>query len=226
MDNGVLTKSLVFGLLVLLLGTSLIPHTCGQIQQSRMFSEREHQTYSSSPPKEEWNKTFGGENDDFSNEVQQTKDGGFIIGGCTKSFGIALMNPWLIKTDSNGDEAWNRTYPYYSLPFISGNIRSVQQTEDNGYIIGCTLVNESLPIDGFISTMLLIKTDPDGNELWNRTYEGLEYSCCYCVRETSDGGFIATGGGSPTITATVNQVQKTTDGIQAFISTVVKKGSR
>jgi hypothetical protein len=158
------------------------------------------------PPNEEWNKTFGGSLDDAAYDIQQTTDGGYIIGGYTKSFGNAIWSPWLIKTDSQGIMEWNKTLDYYSLPSVSGKIWSVQQTVDHGYILGCTFFNATLPNfkgpffhgvrQGFLSSTVLIKTDSQGHEEWNHTYAGIDYSWCYWVRQTSDGGYIATGGGN------------------------------
>jgi hypothetical protein len=49
-----------------------------------------------------WDKTFGGTEDDFGDTVQQTTDGGFIIGGSSNSFGAGKSDLWLIKTTSQG----------------------------------------------------------------------------------------------------------------------------
>jgi len=166
-----------------------------------------HRSLNGNPPTEEWNVTFGGSRDDAAYDVQQTNDGGFIIGGYAKSFGIAIWNPWLIKIDSKGIMEWNRTFDYYSLPSVSGYIRSVRQTTDGGYIIGCTFFDATLlkpgeapafhgRTQGFFSSAVLIKTDALGKEEWNRTYDGIGYSWCFCVRQTSDCGYIATGGGN------------------------------
>jgi len=216
MKQGAVKKSIVFTMIVLFIGACIVPGISGQFRQPSMTqaekareAKEPAQTFLGTPPKEEWNRTFGGAKDDAAYDVQQTKDAGYIIGGYTKSFGSATWNPWLIKTDSKGNEEWNRTYDYYALPYVSGYIESVQQTSDGGYILGCSFFNATLPKaeeappfhsmkQEYLSSLVLIKTDSLGNEQWNRTYAGIAYSWCFCVRQTTDGGYIATGGGNAT----------------------------
>jgi len=79
----------------------------------------------------QWQKTFGGSDNDLGCSVQQTNDGGYVIAGQTYSNGAELWDAYLIKADPNGNLLWEMTF--------GGNGQdrgySVQQTNDGGYII-------------------------------------------------------------------------------------------
>ena len=134
---------------------------------------------------ESWYNTFGGSDNDEGKSVQQTSDGGYIIAGYTDSYGAGYTDVYLIKTDANGNESWYKTFG--GSDFDTGC--SVQQTSDGGYII--TGYTQSYGAGS--GNVYLIKTDPNGNELWNRTFGGSAYDTGHSVQQTSDGGYIIAG---------------------------------
>lgn len=132
-----------------------------------------------------WSRTFGGSNDDECSSVQQTSDGGYILGGATGSFGADSWDLWLVKTDDDGDSLWSRSFGGSYPDWCS----SVQQTSDGGYI----LVGSTLSFGAGEGDFWLVKTDANGDSLWSRTFGGNDYDGCYSVQETSDGGYILAG---------------------------------
>jgi len=80
---------------------------------------------------EEWSQTFGGSSNDLGYSVQQTSDGGYIIAGENKDYGVSYPDVYLIKTDASGNEEWSQTFGGSSTDVG----KSVQQTTDGGYIL-------------------------------------------------------------------------------------------
>ena len=135
---------------------------------------------------EEWDRTFSKSGVNKGYSVQQTSDGGYIITGMEGPF-FGIYDVLLIKTDSEGNEEWNRTFGGW----CDTCGRSVQQTSDGGYIIAGWVYPYLFGIGS--KDVLLIKTDSKGNEEWNRTFGGSDHDCGYSVQQTSDGGYIITG---------------------------------
>jgi len=126
-----------------------------------------------------WNKTFGGSADDECQSVHQTSDDGYIIAGWTKSYGSGGKDLWLIKTDSTGNEQWNKFYGSTNDDAGTG----VHQTNDGGYIVA-----------GYNSgNAWLIKTDASGNQQWSKTFGGSYSDGAYGIQITTDGGYILAG---------------------------------
>jgi hypothetical protein len=132
----------------------------------------------------QWEKIIGGDQPDVGHSVQQTKDGGYIIGGITCSYGTGNPNMWLVKTDSFGNEQWNRSFG----GFLSEKGYSVLQTSDGGYIIIGKLTNAGNGFD-----IWLIKTNNTGIKQWEKWYGGTKWESGFSIQNTSDGGYIIVG---------------------------------
>ena len=113
-----------------------------------------------------WTRTYGGTSYDLGNSGQQTSDGGYIIAGYTNSFGAGGYDVYLIKTNSQGDTLWTRTYGGTNVDVGE----SVRQTSDGGYVITGTTGSFGAGGDFY-----LIKTNATGDTLWTRTCGGAGY---------------------------------------------------
>lgn len=120
-----------------------------------------------------WSKTYGRSEGLVTRWLEKTKDGGYII---------APRTPSLLKVNAQGDSLWSHDYGIYSY--------CVQPTSDNGFIvIGGT--NGF----GYDEQLILIKTNPNGDTVWTKTYAepGNNRNSAFFIQVTADSGFIITG---------------------------------
>ncbi len=121
----------------------------------------------------EWQKTFGGAAYDGGSSVLQIPGGGYVVVGRKGSFREGAENSgsvsdiYLIKTDEKGNTLWEKTFG--GKGFSAGE--SLEQTSDGGYFItgGTNAFSEPDEFKTYI-----IKTDGEGNALWQKTYRGFE----------------------------------------------------
>jgi hypothetical protein len=128
---------------------------------------------------------YGGTDDDYGYSVAQTSDEGYIVAGCTESFGAGGEDVYLIKTDATGDTLWTKTFGGTD----DDGGYSVAQTSDGGYII----VGYTRSFGAGCEDVYLIKTNASGNAQWTTTFGGTNYDMGYSVAQTSDGGYIIAG---------------------------------
>ena len=134
---------------------------------------------------EQWNRTFGGPLFDAGNYVDLTTDTGYVIIGSTESYGTGgSADAWLIKTDSNGHEEWNKTFGGTDYE----DAAQIQQTTDGGFVFVGTK-----PVTDGTTDIWVMKTDASGVTLWERTLGGTAYDTGYSIQQTTDGGYFVVG---------------------------------
>jgi len=148
------------------------------------------------PPEEEWNKTFGGGVlGDCAYSVQQTAGGGYIVAGEAWSYPADFVDAWLGKIDSDGNAQWGWLISY--APHEVGRSEfdcaySVQQTTDGGYIFaGSTHKLGLVANSGFY--FWLVKTDPYGDIQWQKAFGPTGFEGGRSVQQTKDGGYVLAG---------------------------------
>jgi len=132
-----------------------------------------------------WSDMFIRQGNSKGRWAQQTQDGGCIFVGSIESNGTNEMDLWLIKTDAQGKIVWEKIFGR------QGDDEGVclQQTIDGGYII----LGNTRSFDSRDQDIWLIKTDSQGNELWNRVFGESGDDSASEVHQTADGGYIIIG---------------------------------
>ena len=163
----------------------------------------------------DWEKTYGGSNDDWASAIIQTRDSGYMVIGTAissdddlkgkKTDGLVGYNdPWVVKLKINGDIDWSRCYGGWDNDFGD----DVIQTSDGGYALsGQVSGTESwieipgtayhAPGGNNLWNAYVAKINNDGSLNWHRSYGGIKSSQAsseaVSIIETADGALSFAG---------------------------------
>ena len=110
-----------------------------------------------------WDKGYAVGIWDSANQVKPTSDGGFVFAGSTYAAPGGKSDAWLVRLDGSGNELWSRTYGGSANDSAWG----VVPVADGFAVAGQTASSGAGSGD-----MWLIRTDAQGQKLWDRTYGG------------------------------------------------------
>ena len=134
-----------------------------------------------------WSHTYGGPLSDLCFDFVEVSTGGFVMTGYKDMNWTADMGTlWIVRTDQDGNELWNRTY---TDKWSWGH--SILECDDGGFLVAGKLVTDQPQI-------WLVRTDANGNHLWNRTYGGVQPAVGFVVSEViqcAEGGYAIFGSG-------------------------------
>jgi len=149
----------------------------------------------------QWDKTIGGNSDDVLRSLQQTTDGGYVLGGWSSSDisgdktenSTGLSDCWVVKLDASGTVQWDNT--------IGGNsidaLHSLQQTSDGGYMLGgysdSNISGDKTGSSKGGDDYWVVKLDSSGVVQWDNTIGGNSTDWLYSLQQTTDGGYILGG---------------------------------
>ena len=156
----------------------------------------------------QWERRFGGNREDYLYSVIQTCDGGFLLGGISRSDstgdktqnawrkanGLPSEDYWIIKIDRFGTKEWDERFGG------SGNdvFSSVAHSRDGGYILGgvseSVISGDKTKANYGGSDFWIIKLDSAGNKQWDKCYGGrLNEDEFGSIAQTCDMGYLLAG---------------------------------
>lgn len=152
-------------------------------------------------PDIEWERTFGGSDLEYLWSIQNTSDGGYILGGYSYSnisgdkttYNMGFTDIWIVKLSNTGDLEWEKTYGGTGID----DLRSIEQTSDGGYIIGAFSNSNTSDTKSEDSKgerdYWVIKINSTGVIEWDKTIGGSNHDFLLSAHQTEDDGYILGG---------------------------------
>jgi hypothetical protein len=185
----------------------------------------------------QWQKTYGGEYADLLRSMEQTKDGGYILGGYSNSpqsgekidANIGIGDYWIVKIDDIGGIEWQKTYGGSG----DNELYVIHQTNDGGYIAGGNS-NSTTPLTSMGGNVRsgtdfwVLKMDEKGAVLWSETYDFGKVDILTSLVENKDHTYLIGGYAQNEIDNSVARViKKDETGINDFIALKIdEKGEK
>ena len=134
-----------------------------------------------------WERTFGGKQTDYANDVTETSDKGIVVCGMTGSRDLSqgYNSLWVAKMNSEGVDIWDNIYRINQWDEASS---VVQGLDGYLYVAGFTRTFSVIDYD-----VVLLKLDQDGNLIWQKIISWGRWDQASSVSSTFDNGIVVSG---------------------------------
>jgi hypothetical protein len=152
----------------------------------------------------QWQRCLGGSGYDYAYSIHQTTDGGYIVAGESGSNdgdisgNHGYFDFWIVKLAATGNIQWQQCLGGSGgLGGLGGDAAySIGQTTDGGYIVAGTTGSNNGDVSGNHGggDYWIVKLAATGIIQWQRCLGGSDFEWASKIEQTTDGGYIITGG--------------------------------
>jgi hypothetical protein len=164
-----------------------------------------------------WDKTFGGHDFEDLDAMITTPDGGYLLGGTSRS-GISgnkseanrggYSDYWVVKIDGSGNKVWDKTFGGSNYDRLS----TIVATPDGGYLLGgwsdSGISGDKSDTSRGSEDFWIVKINESGNKVWDKTFGGSNYDHLISVVATQDGGYLLGGSSSSPISGDKSEASR------------------
>lgn len=155
-----------------------------------------------------WQKTYGGNKNDYLNSAIFTFDHGFVLSGWSESNTSSeksensrgVYDYWVIKIDSTGNIQWDKTIGSSLNDFA---YKVVQDADTSGYVIGGTswspAASEKTQASRGQCDFWVVKIANDGSMLWDKTIGSNRMDDLRDIYLTAEGNYVFAGSSNSNI---------------------------
>jgi gliding motility-associated-like protein len=146
----------------------------------------------------EWQRTYGGSNNDVASSVKQTSDGGFIVAGYTSSNNgdvtnnhiVNVQDAWILKLDASGQILWQQCYGGTDAEFAYDIDLAPGGFIFTGY---ARSRDGDLSVNKGVQDAWIVKLGINGNIEWQQVLGGLKNETGNKIKTLTGGGYIMAG---------------------------------
>ncbi|MBN2149288.1 MAG: PD40 domain-containing protein [Anaerolineales bacterium] len=135
-----------------------------------------------------WSQMYGGEQDEMAAGFQPSADG-YLLVGQTASFGAGGTDVYVIQTDALGNALWAQTYGSE----LDEEGYDAVALPDGGFLILGALLHAGGDYLAQNPDIYLVRTDGQGNMLWEKALEEPGVQAGFNMLPMSDGNYLITG---------------------------------
>ena len=135
-----------------------------------------------------WDKAYTDKGLGVINEIIVI-DAGYLLAGNTSSKGAGMSDMWVQKIDIDGNPIWDNTYGGSK----NDDALSVVASKDGGYLLVGYKGSKGKSITSSNNNMWVQKIDALGNQVWDKSFQGIANSLAHDVIATDDGGYLVIG---------------------------------